>query len=343
MESEQPARSTSIRRIRRHLAWRKQRFDVTTGTQLFLDPLHDPSRALYLVSWPRSGSTWLAELLASSPGTRLVFEPANLPYEGRPDLGTDMVSLPAVGPGGDLGGAAVLLEGAVTGRLRTHWSDQITTTRLARRRVVKDIVGVGALPWIADRWPSTPMILLIRHPLAVAHSLVELTWSMNNATSAQGFIDAHAEGADPALAAAALLGEVRQWASDHAAALGSREAERTLVVFYEDLVTDPDAQIARVEHHVTTLGGRAWRTLAVDRAMVDRPSFASFRRQSATTAERIEPWRDAYGPDVIEAAMAILAESGLGDLYGPDASPLVGPDEAASVVRRGHGVIDAPE
>ena len=94
MEMQGPARATPLRRHRRHLAWRKQRFDVTVGTQLFLDPMHDPSRALYLVSWPRSGSTWLAELLASNPRTRLVFEPANLPYEGRPDLGTDMISLP---------------------------------------------------------------------------------------------------------------------------------------------------------------------------------------------------------------------------------------------------------
>ena len=343
MEMQGPARATPLRRLRRHLAWRKQRFDVTVGTQLFLDPMHDPSRALYLVSWPRSGSTWLAELLASNPRTRLVFEPANLPYEGRPDLGTDMISLPPVGPGGDLGGAAALIEGAVSGRLRTHWSDQITTTRFARRRVVKDILGVGALPWIAARWPTMPVILLIRHPLAVAHSLVELTWSMNNATSAQGFLDAHAPGANPNLAADALLGEVRQWADDHAAALSSSEVERCLVVFYEDLVTAPDEQIARIERHVAANGGRAWGTLNLDRSMVERPSFASFRRQAATTAERIEPWRDAYGPVVIDRAMAILAERGLADLYGPAASPLVAPDQAARVVRRRRKAPDAPE
>jgi hypothetical protein len=343
MEQQGPARTTVLRRIRHHLAWRRQRFDATTGTQLFLDPLHDPARALYVVSWPRSGSTWLAELLASSPGTRLVFEPANLAYEGRPELGTDLVSLPRVAPGGDLGGAGPRLEQAVTGRLRTHWSDQITTTRLARRRVVKDILGVGALPWIADRWPTMPVILLVRHPLAVAHSLVQLTWSMNNATSAQGFIDAHAPGADPSLAAAALLGELAQWADAHAAALGCDQAERTLVVFYEDLVTAPDEEIARLVRHVTEHGGRAWRTLSFDRRMVERPSFASFRRTSATTAERLEPWRHVYEPAVIDAAMEILAQRGLAGLYGPEATPLVPADRAAATVRSAREHLRGPE
>ena len=343
MEMHRQGRLTVRRRIRRHLAWRKQRFDATTGTQLFLDPHHDVARALYLVSWPRSGSTWLAELLATTPGTRLIFEPANLPYAGRPDLGTDMISLPRVGPGDDLGGAGALLKRAVTGRLRSHWSDQLTTTRLARRRIVKDIVGVGALAWIADRWPSMPIIVLVRHPLAVAHSLVELTWSMNNATSAQDFIAAHAPDADPGLAAAALLGEVTQWADDHAAALGSDAARHALVIFYEDLVRVPDEQIARIERHLAAHGGRAWRTLRIDRSTVDRPSFASFRRQSATVADRIEPWRDAYRPEVVTEAMAILASRGLAGLYGPSAEPLVAGDEAVATVHRSTGSPDAPE
>ena len=332
-----------VRRIRRHVAWRRQRFDATLGTQLFLDPFHQPSRSLYLVSWPRSGSTWLAEMVASSPGTRLVFEPANLPYAGRPDVGTDMVSLPRIAPGGDLGGAAPLLEAAVTGRLRTHWSDQITTTRLARRRVVKDIVGVGALAWIADQWPEMPIVLLVRHPLAVAHSLVELTWSMNNVTSAQGFIDAHTAGADPRLLAEALLGEVAQWVDDHAAALGADADARTLVVFYEDLVTEPHTQIDRLARHLATHGGRPWRHLTIDSALIGRPSFASFRRQEATAAERLEPWRDAYGPEVIDDAMALLAVRGLDRLYGPGATPLVSGDEAAEVLRRAAEQPGAPE
>ena len=115
------------------------------------------------------------------------------------------------------------------------------------------------------------------------------------------------------------------------------------MVFYEDLVTAPDEQIARIERHVAANGGRAWGTLNLDRSMVERPSFASFRRQAATTAERIEPWRDAYGPVVIDRAMAILAERGLADLYGPAASPLVAPDQAARAARRRRKAPDAPE
>ena len=94
---------------------------------------------------------------------------------------------------------------------------------------------------------------------------------------------------------------------------------------------------------MTTRGGRAWRTLRLDRSLVERPSFASFRRQSATVAERLEPWRDAYGPEVVDEAMAILADRGLDGLYGPGASPLVDGDEVTSVDGPLREATDAPE
>lgn len=332
MATSPEAHPGAARRARNHLRWRLQQFRSTTGTQLFLDPSRDAARCCYLSSWPRSGSTWLAELLCSARGTRLVFEPANMAYPGRPEIKTDLVSLPRVGPEGSVGGAEGLIEGAVTGRLRSHWSDQITTTHLARRRVVKDIVGVGALPWICGTWPEMPAILLIRHPLAVAHSLVELTWSMNNASSAEDFVAAHAQGADPSLRAAALLREVEQWAADHAFALGRREADRALVVFYEELVEEPRPQIRRIADHLAA-SSRAFRSLDLDMSMIERPSFASFRRTSATKAERVAAWAGSYDDQTIAAAIGILRSHGLGGVYGAGPEPLVDAGSIRSALR----------
>ena len=105
------------------------------------------------------------------------------------------------------------------------------------------------------------------------------------------------------------------------------------MIFYEDLVRSPGEQITRIERHLATRGGRAWQAVRIDRSMVDRPSFASFRRQSATTAERLEPWRDAYQPEVIDAAMAILSDRGLAGLYGSSAAPLVAGEDAVAAVQ----------
>ena len=313
------------RRLRDHLAWRRQQFEATTGTQLFIDRHHDAARSLYLASWPRSGSTWLAELIASARGTRLVFEPCNLPYPGKVRIGTELISLPAVAPSDDLGPAGSIIEQAVHGVLRTHWSDQLRTTRVASRRVVKEIVTVPALPWVAAKWPEMPMILLLRHPVAVADSLVSLTWSMNNRTDANAFVAATAPGADPTLLGDALLGEVAQWANEHSSAIAGLAQSRALVVFYESLLADPSGEIERIRHHLES--SPPWRRWEPDPAFIHRPSFASFRRREASADERSRSWLDAWGPATLAHAEQIVGDAGLGHLYGRDGLPACDPDQ----------------
>ena len=337
-----PESATILRRLRRHLAWRKQRFDVSVGTQLFIDPWRDPARALYLCSWPRSGSTWLAQIVASAPRTRIVFEPANLGYEDKPSLGTDMISLPLAGPGDDLGAAGALLERAVTGQLRSYWSDQINEARFVERRVIKDIVGVGALPWVAGRWPEMPMVLLLRHPLAVAHSLVSLTWSMNNATTGAQFRAATSPEPDPTLLGEALLREVAQWADDYGWAMSHPACRRSHVIFYETLVADPSSELDRLAEFLRSSSSH-WRSWRFDESVVERPSFAAFRRSSASTEEWIDSWSNSYAAGTLEQAAAVIAAAGLSGIYGPGPLPLVDPSIALATVRAARGSREAGE
>lgn len=316
--------SGPVRHFRHHLAWRRQQFDATTGTQLFLDRHHDADRALYLSSWPRSGSTWVAELIASARGTRLVFEPCNLPYAGKARIGTELISLPHAAPGEDLGHAGLIIEQAVEGTLRTYWSDQLRTTRIASRRVIKEIVTVPALPWIAARWPAMPIILLLRHPVAVADSLVALTWSMNNRTDADAYLAATAPGANPSLLAEALLGEVDQWANEHALAIAGLAPKQALVVFYESLVSDPANELERIGRHLAS--SQAWQHWQPDLSFIGRPSFASFRRREVSGEERSRSWREAWGDTTLSRASQIVADAGLGHLYGADGLPSCDPD-----------------
>ncbi|HEV3212822.1 MAG TPA: sulfotransferase [Acidimicrobiales bacterium] len=298
-------------RVRHWTRWRRGQLSRGWRHRVHVDPLVDEARALWLCSWQRSGSTLLAGVLASGRGTRLVYEPANVPGALLTGEAAAQVPLPT-GPGPEL----EAVERALRGRVHGAWVDQLATGRVFARRVVKDVRAVGLLPIVAVRHPATPIVLLVRHPLAVARSVVELGWTPGGA-----------EGDE------ALLGEVRRWASLHAAALGGPWAHRVLVVPYEHLVLDADGTLDAVlrtaaSHHPT------WRGVDVDRALLAEPSATSFRRTGTRAGREWIGSFDDVAPRVLDETARILGDAGLGALYGTSPEPLVGLGEVAASVRR---------
>ena len=250
--------------------------------------LGDEARAAWVCSWQRSGSTLLAEVLASAPGTRLVYEPANVPGALFRGEAAAQVPLPC-GPGPELAS----IERALRGRVHGAWVDQLAEGHVFARRVVKDVRAVGLLELVAARHPATPIVLLVRHPIAIARSVVELGW-----TSA----DANADDA--------LLAEVQRWTDAHAAALASPSSHRALVVAYEHLVTEPDATLDRVLAHLAS-HHPTWRA-EVDRSQLAAPSATSFRRAGPRDASDWIGSFDDLDARVLTAATAVLADAGLG-------------------------------
>jgi hypothetical protein len=297
-------------RARHWARWRRRQLHDYWDQRAHLDVLRDEARAAWICSWQRSGSTLLAEVLATSRGTRLIYEPANVPGALFRGEAAAQVPLPS-GPGPELRS----IERALRGRVHGAWVDQLAEGHVFTRRVVKDVRAVGLLDLVAARHPSTPIVLLVRHPIAIARSVVELGWT--------------AHGAD---ADAALLAEVRRWTDAHAAALAAPSSHRALVVAYEHLVTQPDATLDRVlaylaSHHST------WRT-EVDRSQLAAPSATSFRRAGPRDArEWIGSFTD-LDAGVLDAAIEVLAVAGLDELYGAVPEPLVDLDTVAMTMRR---------
>jgi len=239
-----------------------------------------------------------------------VYEPANLPDQLFSGEAAARVALPD-GPGPQL----EAVERALQGRVHGDWVDQLAEGHVFSRRVVKDVRAVGLLPIVAARHPASAVVVLVRHPLAVARSVVALGWTT---------------GGDPG---AAMLDEVRRWCALHGTALRAPASRRAHVVAYEHLVAEPDATLDAVlahlgRHHPT------WRDLAVDRDVLARPSATSFRRDARSGPEWVGTLDD-LDADVRRAAVALLADAGLGSLYGDDPRPLVGPDDLDAAARGG--------
>jgi len=289
-------------RARHWARWQRGRAQWAMRHDAHLD-LAPVATSVWICSWQRSGSTWVAEVLASPPRTRLIYEPANLPgrlYDGA----TAALSSMPEGPGPELDA----VERALHGRVRGRWVDQLSTTRLVARRVVKDVRAMGLLGMVAARQPSVPIVALVRHPLAVASSAVALGWTDR----------------PDAPVAEQLLGEVRRWSDVHSRALRSPAARQAMVVAYEHAVLDPRTSFEGIlahlgAHHAT------WRGVQLDEARLLAPSATSFRRAGSRSASEWIGTFEGIDPGVVAEASAIIADAGLGALYGQRPEPLVEP------------------
>lgn len=272
--------STVGRRLAQHVAFRRRRLALRSRSWVLGG--HDASRAVWICSWQRSGSTWLAEMLASPKGTRLVYEPINLPDNCFHGLEASLIPLPI-----DSTAHVEAVVRGLTGAAHHWWTDQFNRTHLPRRLVAKDVRGLGVAGAVADRLPDTPVILLVRNPLDVAASVLRLGWFGGELPPREAY-----------------LREVRQWCNLHEAALRDPRLQRAIWVSYEALLEAPRTEISRIRELLAQSSPR-WLALDVDSLNTEERSQTDFASERGTSVETA--W--------IEEGQAILAASPFGAYY----------------------------
>jgi hypothetical protein len=134
----------------------------------------------------RSGTTWVSNVIARATNSRTIFEPflhdvnrTPVALARSPD---ELIDRHLFCPPGNT--TVPRLDEFVTnvfrGRHRTTWSERESRPGIYRRRVVKGIRVNLLLGWIADRYPTLPIIWIVRNPISVIHSQwlkIQLGWN----------------------------------------------------------------------------------------------------------------------------------------------------------------------
>src|SRR5262245_25463544 len=147
---------------------------LVSAAASFLRRHYDPTRSVLVLGSPRSGTTWLMNLVCASPGTAAVFEPLNPvqdPWIAR--LVTDeWLRLTSNDDARELERFLALV---LAGRHLTRWSSNhssLPDILCASRLVVKFVRAMRAAGWLARRFPANPKVAILRHPCAVVSSMV---------------------------------------------------------------------------------------------------------------------------------------------------------------------------
>jgi hypothetical protein len=268
-----------------------------------------------LFTTPRSGSTWLMELLASQPGFKPISEPFDLRNASiRKHLGiADWVQLynrdsePLV---------RRYVEGLRSGRLRfLNPRPSLLHPRLLTRRIVFKILHFGEdrIPWFRDSFGAR-LVLLLRHPIPVSLSRREYP---RLEAFMQSDYRRHFTPAQLALArrvadtGSKLERGVLDWCFQNAPPLRQAEPD-WIVLSYEQLLLEPRPLVERLARELDLTDA------ATMLARLHRPSRTANKSDRRTaqvleepeSAERtrwlLERWRAKVDRDEEKRAMEIL-------------------------------------
>jgi hypothetical protein len=297
--------------------------------RLFIDlNLKRRSSTVLVSGMGRSGTTWLSEIINYDNSYRDIFEPFwayrvraartfRLHHYIRPDDQNPTLAKSA--------------RSILTGKIRSKWTDQNNRKLIGTKRIIKDVRTNLMLKWLHGICPGMPIILLIRHPLAVVSSWRKLQWGIQEHAGSRDF--------EQAISQADLLQDfpiianglkridcdsyfdklVFLWCMFYYVPLKQLDASDYLFVSYERLLLSPEKEFARVFSYLKRLFDSE---TVLNK--VQNPSTTNFHKINfvASPGALVQSWKNNITSIEIARTHEILQGFGLDELYDSEGFPM---------------------
>ncbi len=208
---------------------------------------YDLRNTIVVSGSPRSGTTWLAEMIATLPRSAICFEPLHLdqvPAARRAGFGWRTI-LDEMSDEPEL---ASFMRNVLEGRVLDRWTTQDMRPSLPPKTwIVKFVRTNRLLPWLVSNFDVRRPVVILRHPCDVVASQLARDFPSDPPPDETVFLRAHPEFSD--VHASLATPEERLafvWASDTFLPLTSALRDRYDVICYEDLVRDSVAIVERL-------------------------------------------------------------------------------------------------
>jgi hypothetical protein len=290
--------------------------------------------ALVMTGSPRSGTTWLGQVLSEIPGSSLLFEPIQLNQVPEAEQSgfswRTYVSQNADWPEGRR-----YLERVTQGKILNHWTTREMSVRRAlttRFLILKFVRANRMLSWLCNQLPISRAALIIRHPCAVvASQLREGSWDNPSKPEAPEFLVEY-PAFQEILAGLCTREEylAANWAIDNFVPLAAPQPNPWQLLTYEKLVSDFDGELTRLFD--------AW-DMQIPSGIASRfsePSSVTHRSGMSGLAG----WKQALNEEQVHRILNVTTAFGL-DFYTervePDCDRLYSPQRAERLRAVGSG------
>ena len=313
-----------LRRIIDGSAWRAKALALAGNAYL-----GRYQEVVWLIGDGRSGTTWVSSLVNHRRRYREMFEPFHPRVLGgafplnryvRPDSEDDV-----------LGDAAARV---FSGKLTHPRVDADARAALYRGLLIKDVFANLFACWALRRFPQLRIVLLIRHPFAVAVSKLhkrKWLWTVDpmELLTQRDLYEDYLRPHEALIREVSAGGDyitkqVLIWTIlNYVPLLQFRAPQphgQLHVVFYEDICARPDQEVSRIMRHIHPRDREG--NAAIDASLVARPSRVTDAASAVRTgASAVDSWTRELTPAQIDRGLATLAAFGLDALYSADPMP----------------------
>jgi hypothetical protein len=302
------------------------------GLRFVIDRNADHRRSIFLAGTGRGGGTWLSEIINQHNEYRFIFEPF---HPKRAPWMKPFGERKYMQPEENDPAFLELAQSIVTGKIRHAWTERFNRRLVADQRLIKEDYANLMMKWLRVNFPGMPLILLLRHPCAVAASFVAHDYKgavmplLNQKKLVEDFLHSYVD-------------EIRQardtfertiflWCVETLVPLRQCRPGEMHVVFFENLVQQPESEIGRLFSYLDkSMDGLDFEKLKL-------PSLTSRKATSAvwTGASRIESWKKSVSAEQRRRALEILKLFGLDCIYTDASMPRV--EGALEIMNGGQG------
>jgi hypothetical protein len=302
------------------------------GLRFVIDRDADHHKSVFLAGSSRSGGAWIAEAINQRNEYRYIFEPFH------PKRVPWVKPFPArkyMRPDDEDPEFFALARRIVTGRIRHPWTERFNSRFITHQRLIKEDFANLMLKWLHVKFAGMPLILLLRHPCAVALSYVTHGFQgavgplLEQETLVADFLHPYAD--DIRHARDTFERAVFLWCVETLVPLKQLRPEDVHVVFYENVVRQPDTEVRQLFAYL----GKS--SDGIDLERLKRPSLTSRKASSAawTGEDRVSAWCHKVTEAQRRRALEIVEQFGLDRIYSQE--PIPRAEGATEIMNEGHG------
>ncbi len=309
----------------RYFKWRthkvNKRLVRAVCRRLYRDSNQDTSKSLLIAGTGRSGTTWLADIVAAQIPSRIMFEPFYNKYVKEFSRFHYFHYMRPTDQDDEL---LAYCQKIFSGDIRHKWIDSQVDRIFSEKRLIKAIRANLFLKWFNNNFSDVPILFIIRHPCAVVLSRMQLNWATD--TDIEPFLAQPKFVADFLTDKIDLIKDAKTleekhaiiWCISNLVPLKQFQSGQLPIFFYENLCFQLEVEIAKI-FQVLKLPHQA-----ILRSNMNIPSTTT-RPSSAIVqgVDRIHNWQSKLSSNQVRLILSIVKKFGLDYLYNDSAKPLI--------------------
>lgn len=310
----------------------KKKFEIFFNRQIYRMvhfDLHDYRKSIFIAGSARSGTTWLQEIINFNNDYRILFEPFD---PDKVDLVRQWRDFQYLRADEDDPMYLEPMKEILTGHVKDAWVNSYNKRLFSNKRIIKAVYANLLLFWMKNHFPEVPIILILRHPCAVANSKINIVGKnfRYEVNPLKTFLTQKELMTDYLLPFEdQLMGEktvfetfIFMWCIENLVPLTQFRKGGLYITFYENLCVKPEIEISNIFSFIN----KPYLTDVMNK--VNTPGVMS-REKSAINqgTNLIRSWRKHITDDQIQRALEILNLFGLERIYNHSDMPLLESNE----------------